>query len=82
MTTKVLTPEEIQSLKSLQQKRVQLTEQFGVVELRIQEINLQKDYLIEELKKVRQEEIKIGESLQQKYGEGTINLERGEFISA
>jgi hypothetical protein len=82
MTTKVLTPEEIQSLKSLQQKRVQLTEQFGVVELRIQEINLQKDYLIEELKKVRQEEIKIGESLQQKYGEGTINLERGEFTSA
>jgi len=82
MTTRVLTPEEIQSLKSLQQKRVQLTEQFGVVELRIQEINLQKDYLIEELKKVRQEEIKIGESLQQKYGEGTINLERGEFTSA
>jgi hypothetical protein len=82
MTTRVLTPEEIQYLKSVQQKRVQLTEQFGMVELRIQEINLQKEYLIEELKKVRQEEIKIGESLQQKYGEGTINLERGEFTSA
>jgi len=82
MTTRVLAPEEINTIKSLQQKRVQLTEQFGVVELRIQEINLQKDYLIEELKKVRQEEIKIGESLQQKYGEGTINLERGEFTSA
>jgi hypothetical protein len=81
MVTKPLTPEEISFLKSLQQKRNQLVEQFGIIEFRIQEINLQKEFLKEELKKIRQEEIKIGESLQKKYGEGAINLEKGEFIS-
>lgn len=81
MTTKVLTQEEIQILKSIQEKRIQLTEQFGIIELRIQELNLQKEYLKEELKKIRQEETTVGESLQQKYGSGTINLEKGEIIS-
>ena len=33
------------------------------------------------LKKLRQEEAKLGEDLQQKYGDGTINLEKGEFTS-
>lgn len=81
MTTKVLTQEEIQLLKSIQEKRLQLTEQFGIIELRFQELELQKEYLKEELKKLRQEELKTGENLQQKYGDGTINLEKGEFIS-
>jgi hypothetical protein len=79
MTTKVLTQEEITNLKSFQEKRFQLSEQFGIIELKIQELNIQKEYLINELKNLQQEEIKIGENLQQKYGDGTINLEKGEF---
>lgn len=81
METKVLTQEEITQLKSIQEKRLQLTEQFGIIELRIQEFELQKEFLKEELKKLRQEEIKTGETLQKKYGDGTINLEKGEFIN-
>ena len=81
METKVLTQEEIQTLKSIQEKRIQLTEQFGIIELRVQELNLQKEYLKEELKKLRQEETTVGETLQKKYGDGSINLEKGEFIS-
>jgi hypothetical protein len=81
METKVLTQEELQSLKSIQEKRIQLTEQFGLIEMRIQEMGLQKEFLKEELKKLQQEEIAIGESLQKTYGDGTINLEKGEFIS-
>ena len=81
METKVLTQEELQSLKAIQEKRIQLTEQFGIIEMRIQEIRLQKEFLKEELKKLQQEEITIGESLQKTYGDGTINLEKGEFIS-
>ena len=81
MTTKVLAQEELQKLKSIQEKRIQLTEQFGIIELRFQELELQKDYLKEELKKLRQEEVITGENLQKKYGDGTINLEKGEFIS-
>jgi chromosome segregation ATPase len=80
METKVLTQEELQSLKAIQEKRIQLTEQFGIVEMRIQEIELQKEILKEELKKLQKEEIAIGESLQKTYGDGTINLEKGEFV--
>ena len=76
MTTKVLTQEEITQLKAIQEKRFQLTEQFGIIELRIQEFNLQKEHLVDELKKLRQEEITVGENLQKKYGDGTINLEK------
>lgn len=82
MTTKVLTAEEITQLKEVQEKTLQLIEQFGIIELRIQEFKLQKEYLVVELKKIRQEETTIGETLQQKYGDGSINLEKGEFISA
>jgi hypothetical protein len=81
METKVLTQEELQSLKAIQERRIQLTEQFGLIEIRIQEIGLQKEFLKEELKKLQQEEIAIGESLQKTYGDGTINLEKGEFVS-
>jgi hypothetical protein len=81
MTVKVLTQEEITQLKAIQEKRFQLTEQFGIIELRIQEYNLQKEHLVDELKKLRQEEITAGENLQKKYGDGSINLEKGEFVS-
>jgi len=82
MTTKVLTPEEIQSLKLIQEKRIQLVEQFGVLEIRFQDLEHQKEQLKTNLKQLRQEEIKVGETLQQKYGDGSINLEKGEFISS
>lgn len=82
MTTKVLTQEEIQSLKLIQEKRIQLVEQFGVLEMRLQDLEYQKEQLKTNLQQLRQEEIKVGETLQQKYGDGSINLEKGEFISS
>ena len=78
---KSLEPQEIQSLKQIQESRLQLIEQFGIIELRMQELVLQKELLKEKLKQIKQEEVTIGETLQQKYGEGSINLESGEFIS-
>jgi hypothetical protein len=81
METKVLTQEEIQQLKEIQDKRIQLIENFGLIELRIQEFNSQKEVLKEELKTLIKKETQLGASLQQKYGNGSINLEKGEFIS-
>lgn len=82
METKVLTQEEVTNLKSVKERRIQLIENFGILELRIQEFILQKELLKEELKKLQQEEIKLGNELQQKYGDGSIDLEKGEFISS
>ena len=81
METKVLTQEEIQQLKNIQEKRAKFVEQFGILEMRAQEINIQKEFLKEELKVLQQEETKTGEALQQKYGNGSIDLSKGEFIS-
>ena len=81
MTTQVLTQEEITQLKSVREKRIKLTENFGVIELRIQEFNNQKEIFKDELKNLIQEEINLGKTLQQKYGDGSIDLEKGEFIS-
>lgn len=79
MVTKVLTQEELQELKNTQSKRAELVERFGIIELTIQDLELQKDDLIKELSDLKQQEIEIGGKLQAKYGKGTINIERGEF---
>ena len=80
METKVLTQEEVQSLKDVKEKRIQIVEGFGIVESRIQELQLQKETLKQELKNLTEKEIQLGGALQQKYGNGSINLEKGEFI--
>jgi hypothetical protein len=82
MTTQVLTQEELQSIKEIQNKRRDLMEQFGVIELTIQELEIQKQQLRTELQTLKSKEIEVGSTLQNKYGEGTINVEKGEFISS
>ena len=80
MEKKVLAQEEITQLKNVREKRVQLVESFGILESRLQEINLQKENLKDNLKQLIQEETDLGRNLQQKYGDGSIDLEKGEFI--
>jgi len=78
METKVLTQEEINSLKEIQNKRIQLTEKFGFLEMQYE---TQKQSLISELSNLLKQEEQIGSQLQQKYGDGSIDLEKGEFTS-
>lgn len=82
MTTHVLTQEELQQVQSLQSKRDQLTIDFGFIELQIQELELQKESLIEQLSQLKLEEIQVGKEFQDKYGEGSINIAKGEFTSS
>ena len=79
METKVLEQEEIQSIKDLQVKREQLMGDFGFIEMRIQELELQKENLINALVEVRNSEATLSNELQAKYGNGTIDLEKGEI---
>ena len=82
MTTQVLTPEELQKVQSLQSKRDQLTIDFGYIEFKIQELELQKESLIEQLSQLKSQEIKVGQEFQQKYGEGSIDIAKGEFTTS
>jgi len=81
MENKVLTPEELSKLQELDNKRGQLVEQFGIIEINIQDLELQKKQLIDELSKLKAAELDLGGLLQQKYGDGNINLSTGEVIS-
>jgi len=81
MTTHVLTQEELQEIKDFQRKQQILLQQFGSIEIDIQNLKLQKQQLIVELSNLKQLETQVGSKLQDKYGEGTINVEKGEFTS-
>jgi hypothetical protein len=78
METKVLTKEEIDQLKDLQQKRKNLTEEFGLLEVNYE---TQKQSLLYQLNQLLKTEEEIAGILQKKYGDGTINLDKGEFTS-
>jgi hypothetical protein len=79
METKVLTQEEIQSLKTLQENQSSLVKALGDLEYQITILESRKQFLKNEIAIQIESEIKIGKELQEKYGEGNINLEKGEF---
>jgi len=72
MEKQVLTQEEIQSLKNIQNNQSSLIEQLGIVEYRILILEKEKEKLKQTLQNQLEEEEKIGKQLQQKY-ENTFN---------
>ena len=81
MTKKVLTEEELQTLKDFQQQENNLVFSFGQVEYQIASLESQKDDLIEAKQKFETERIEFAKVLTKKYGDGNINLESGEIVS-
>jgi hypothetical protein len=80
MEKQVLTQEEIQSLKDIQNNQLLLIEQLGTLEYRFQILELEKQKLKQILQNQLKAEEEIGKQLQQIYGDGSIDLEKGEFI--
>jgi hypothetical protein len=82
MTTKVLTQEEISQLSFLEQERSELIFKFGQLEFQFQQIEIEKEKLKNQILGLQQTEMNLAKTLQDKYGEGTIDLSKGEFISS
>jgi hypothetical protein len=80
MKTEKLTEQEISSVKEIQKIRAEIIEKYGLIEMSIQDLKLQKQEITEELKEVKVTENKLSKELQSKYGVGTINIDSGEFI--
>ena len=74
-----LSQEEIQTLTQLQSDQQILVNSFGEVEMQIQLAEIKKDSLVEALTSLKNKEVEVGKMLQDKYGNGTINLESGIF---
>ena len=80
MRIEKLTEQEISSVKEIQKLRAELIEKYGLIEMSIQDLKLQKQEVTEELKEIKITELKLSQELQSKYGIGTINIDSGEFI--
>ena len=78
----VLTQEEIQSLVSLQQKQNEFIIQLGQIEYQVNSLDKQKKEIKDNINQFEQDQLMLSKNLKEKYGEGTINLENGEFVKA
>lgn len=75
-----LPQEELNSLIQLQETQNRIVASLGQIEYNIQLLELQKEQLVEQIEELKKSEIKIGQDLTQKYGNGSIDLDSGTFI--
>ena len=80
MEKKVLIEDEISDIKALKEQFKKLTEIIGETEVQIMNLKLRKEQLKINFQKIQQEEATLAKKLEDKYGEGTISLESGEFL--
>tara|TARA_R110002073_G_scaffold214664_2_gene375010 strand:+ start:4641 stop:4892 length:252 start_codon:yes stop_codon:yes gene_type:complete len=80
MSTTKLLQEELQQLKDFQRSENEITFALGQIEIRKTFLENQKHDLQNTYKSLLQDQEKTGKELQEKYGEGNIDLEKGEFI--
>ena len=81
MENKVLTQEELELLNSLQEQRIKIMNDFGFLEYHIQELELQKQNLIDDFEKLKTKELNLAPQLEAKYGKIQVNASTGEIIS-
>ena len=80
MEKQVLTQEEIQKLTELKSQFNELVNVVGNIEIQIMDLQLKKEQLNSSLQNLQQQEISIAKELEDKYGQGSISLETGEFL--
>jgi hypothetical protein len=77
-----LTEEELEKLVELQRKSSMMTQEFGNLEIMKLQVEARKDELVAFYNQLKEDERTYGKDLSEKYGDGTINIEKGEFIPA
>jgi oligoribonuclease NrnB/cAMP/cGMP phosphodiesterase (DHH superfamily) len=84
-----LTPNELVSIKELQTKYNQTILEIGAAEAQliifqenIEKLTEAKKGLVSDLKTIEQKESELVKTLQEKYGQGSINIETGEITPA
>ena len=82
MEKQVLTTEEIKKLKDFQEKQSSLLYQLGQVEYQLTYFERNKKEIQKQLEAFEDEQKQMAQTLENKYGMGTVNVENGEFIKA
>jgi len=82
MEKTVLSQEELNNLATLQKQQDNFIIQLGQIEYQISTLEKQKKIIRQNIESFEKQQIELGDQLKQKYGEGTINLESGEFVKS
>jgi|TARA_B100000073_G_scaffold172953_1_gene143092 seryl-tRNA synthetase len=77
-----LSKKEVEKLNELQDSLSATIERFGRITAAEIELREGREELENKFKQLRSSQQEFAAELQEKYGEGTINLETGEFINS
>ena len=72
--------EEIENLTSLQQQQNNLIYNLGQTEYQLEAFENRKKNIYQKLQDLEGEQTKSAQEIENKYGQGSVNLENGEFI--
>ena len=79
MESTKLTAEELEKLQEIQQKNAAVATELGNLEIAKLQMEARKAEVIKFFNDLKDEEQEFGKELSDKYGVGSINLEKGEF---
>jgi ubiquinone biosynthesis protein COQ9 len=75
-----LSKEDLETLRGYQKKQSQITFNLGNVDIQKAILEGQRNQILENLANLQEQSNKTAKELQEKYGDGNIDLETGEFI--
>jgi|TARA_B110000977_G_C10840639_1_gene401834 hypothetical protein len=81
MENKKLTEQELKNIQDLQNQRQSTILELGNLEAYQFDIDKRKEELSDALDELRKSDQELGKELNEKYGDGSIDLEKGEFIA-
>jgi hypothetical protein len=82
MANKKLSDKELQVLKGFQEKNNNYIVTLGSIEVNLDALDRQKEKILEEVQDLIKDQNEFGKELNEKYGDGNINIEKGEFTAA
>jgi len=82
MANQKLTEEELKTIKEIQEQNQALAMELGNLEITKIQVENRYDELVEYHNQLKTKEQELGKQLSEKYGNGTVDLDKGEFVSS
>ena len=76
---KKLSEKELSTLKEYQEQNAKIAADLGNIEINFSLLKKQKEIVLKEFDALQESQNSTGKELQEKYGVGNIDLEKGEF---
>jgi len=80
MENKKLSEEEVSKLKNYQNETNEIVGALGQIELQFELLEEKKEEILKKFKKLRVDQNQLAKELTEKYGDGNLDLEKGEII--